>query len=260
MSDEVDQSVESNDTPVVEESAPQAEPVGAEAQASAPERQEEKQAPFHEHPRFKELIEQNRYFKEQDARRAEALEKLQGELQYVRNQVPKKEVPKNQFIVDLEKVNPEYAKYMESVQLQAAKSEELERRIASYEQQQFQEKAINHFNSLLEGGKITDPMDRKIYERAIRAEVYERESRGEKLGLKELDKIFNEFHGEYKTAMDTRERNITSKYVTAKKSDTTPKGATGGAASAPVSKKFKSIDSPDTIAWLAKGIRDLKKE
>lgn len=258
---EVDQSVETNDIPVVEESESQPESSGTEVQASTPEKQEEKQTPFHEHPRFKELIEQNRSFKEESALRAQALENLQRELQYLRQaQVPKKEEPKDPFLADLEKVNPEYAKSFKAVMDQAAKTQQLEQEMAQYKQAQFAEKAVSHFNSLIESNKISDPMDKDLYARAVRAEVYERESRGEKLGIKDLEKIFNGFHTTYKKAMEDRERAITAKYSAAKKADISPKGATGGAATAPTAKKFKSIDSPDTAAWLAKEIRAMKKQ
>jgi hypothetical protein len=143
---------------------------------------------------------------------------------------------------------------------QAAKTSQLEQQMAQYQQQQFAEKAINHFNGLLESNKISDPMDRNLYAKAVRAEVYERETRGEKLGIKDLEKIFNGFHSEYKKAMEDRERAITAKYSAAKKADVLPKGATGGAATAPTAKKFKSIDSPDTVAWFAKEIRAQRKQ
>ena len=74
----VDQSVETGDTSVTEESGSQSESSEAEPQQAAPEtKQEEKPAPFHEHPRFKELIEQNRNFKEDAAQRAQAMEAMQ---------------------------------------------------------------------------------------------------------------------------------------------------------------------------------------
>ncbi len=250
-----------DNTSVVEESAPQAESSEAETQVSAPEiKAEEKPAPFHEHPRFKELIEQNRSFKEQDSQRAQTIERMQQELYALRQQAtPKKEEPKDQFLADLEKVNPAYAKSLQSVYDQANKTTALEARIAQYEQQQFQKEAVSHFNSLLETNKITDPMDRKIYERAVRAEVYERESRGQKLGLKDLDKIVNEFHSEYKKAMEDRERAITAKYVTAKKADVTPKGSTGGIASGSSTKKLAANDIAGKAKWLANEIRNMKK-
>lgn len=265
MSDEVEVSSESSDnTPVVEESSPQLESSGAEAQESAPEeKQEEKPAPFHEHPRFKELIEQNRSFKEQESQRGQVIERMQQELHALRQQaiqaVPKKEEPRDQFLADLEKVNPAYAKSLQSVYDQANKTSALETRIANYEAQLFQKEVANHFNSLLETNKVTDPMDRKIYEKAVRAEVYQREQNGPKLGIRDLDKIVNEFHAEYKKAMDDRERAITARYVTAKKADVTPTGATGGAAKSSTAKKIPAGDFSGQAKWLANEIRNMKK-
>ncbi len=262
MEDQSDVSSEVTDnTPVVEESASQAEPSGAEQQASAPEvKPEEKQAPFHEHPRFKELIDQNRSFKEMDAQRSQAIERMQQELYALRQQAaPKKETPVDPFLADLEKVNPAYAKSLQAIYEQAGKTTQLEQRIAQYEAQQFQKEATTHFSKLLDDNKVTDPFDRKQYERAVRAEVYERESRGQKLGLKDLEKIVGEYHSEYKKTMEERERAITAKYVTAKKADSTPKGATGGAATSSSTKKLAADDYAGQAKWLAGQIRGMKK-
>lgn len=263
MADEVEEvsSESSGDTAVTEESTSQVEASAAEQKEEAPEvKQEEKQTPFHEHPRFKELIEQNRAFKDQDSQRSMLLESMQRELQSLRQQMaPKKEEPKDAFLTDLEKVNPEYARSLQAVYQRAAKAEEIEKRLAQFEQASFQEKAVNHFNQLLVTNKITDPMDRKVYERAVRAEVYEREGRGEKLGLKDLDKIVNDFHAEYSKAMEERSRKLTASYVQDKTQDKAPKSTTGGAATAPVAKKMKAGDISGQAKWLADQIRQMKK-
>jgi hypothetical protein len=262
MEDEViESSVETGDTSVSEESVSQTESNDApEQNAQVEAKTEEKPAPFHEHPRFKELIEQNRAFKEESSQRQQALEAMQRELQSLRQlSTPKVEKPKDQFLSDLEKINPEYAKSFQSVMDRAAKAEAVEQRLQQYEQAQFAERAVNHFNKLLESSKITDPMDRKLYERAIRAEVYEKEARGEKLGLKDLDKIFSEFHTEYSKAMEDRSRKLTASYVQEKTKDKAPKSTTGLPA-APGSKKLAAGDFSGQAKWLADQIRSMKKE
>ena len=265
---DTESSVEASETDVtdststVEESAPQAEPTDAEPTEAAQEKQEEKLAPFHEHPRFKELIEQNRLAKEQSEKYQQDFYRLQAQLEALKEQSkPKVEEVKDQFLADLEKVNPAYAKSLEPIYAAAAQAQKLEQRLAQFEQAQFAEKAVSHFNKLLDDNKITDPMDRKIMERAVRAEVYEREARGAKLTLKDLDKITNDFHAEYKATMDARERAITAKYVQAKTQDkAAPKGATGGAATTPGMKKFKAGDISGQAKWLADQVRAMKKE
>lgn len=256
-------SEQTNDSPVVEESESQPESSGAVEQEAKPEEtpQEEKPAPFHEHPRFKELIEQNRSFKEQSEKYQQDMYRLQAQLEALKEaSKPKVEEPKDQFLADLEKVNPEYAKSLKGMYEQAALAKTLEQRLSQFEQAQFAEKAVSHFNKLLDDRKITDPMDRKVIERGVRAEVYEQESRGRKLNLKDLEKITNDFYSEYKTAMDARERAITAKYVQQKATDKTPKGATGGIAKNPTAKKLAAGDLQGQAKWLADQLRAIKKE
>lgn len=262
MTDEVESqesSEQTGDTSVTEESAPQAESSDAEPQQAAPESKEEKPAPFHEHPRFKELIEQNRAFKEESAQRARDYESLQREFQSLRQQnTPKTETPIDPFLADLEKVNPEYAKSFKAVMEQAGMAKAVQDELNQMKQQQFAEKAYSHFNGLLTNNKVADEY-KEVYQGVVEAEVYRREQRGEKLGLKDLDGIFNAFHAKYSKAMEERDRKLTASYSTAKKADTTPKGATGGAASTPGAKKIAAKDIAGQAKWLANEIRAMKK-
>ncbi len=267
MSEDVEvSSEETGDTVVTEESGSQPEASTAEqhteTQEAAPETTtEEKPAPFHEHPRFKELIESNRTYKEQLEKQREDFIRLQTQMESFREQSkPKVEQPKDPFLADLEKVNPEYAKSLQGIYKQAGMVQELQNQLAQFQQAQFAEKAVSHFNKLLDDRKVTDPLDRKIMDRAVRAEVYEQESRGRKLNLKDLEKITDDFYSEYKAGMDARERATTAKYVQGKTQDKTPKGATGGAAKAPTTKKLAANDFSGQAKWLADQIRGMKKE
>ncbi len=239
-------------------------PEAAATETAAETTQEVKapaEPPFHEHPRFKELIEQNREAKQREEKYQQDMYRLQAQLEALReNSKPKPEPVKDQFLADLEKVNPAYAKSLEPIYAAASQAKALEQRLAQFEQAQFAEKAVSHFNKSLDDLKITDPMDRRIMDRAVRAEVYEREQKGQKLTLKDLDKITNDFHAEYKATMDARERAITAKYVQNKQNDKAPKGATGGAAKSPVTKKLAADDFAGQAKWLADSIRALKKE
>lgn len=259
MSDQVDQSVETDTTPGVEEVSSQETPVGAEQQAAAQETKEEKLTPFHEHPRFKEVIEQNRGYKSELEQTKSVINQLQQQLDMIKQQTaPKTEPVKDPFLADLEKINPAYAKSLQSIYDRAGKTEELERRLAAYESQQFAEKAYAHFDKLLATAKVPEEM-KSVYTDAVEAEVYRRESKGQKLGLGDLDAIFNSFHSKYSKFLEERERQITAKYVTTKKSDSTPKGATGGAPSVPGAKKIAAGDISAQAKWLADQIRQAKK-
>lgn len=251
---------QTSDTSVTEESTSQVEASEAEPHESVPEtNKEEKLPPFHEHPRFKEVIEQNRGYKDQLSQYQGALERLQQEMGALKQQAPKPEQPKDQFLADLEKINPAYAKSLQSISDRAAKTEALEQRLAQYEQQQTAREAISKFNNLLETNKVVDPMDRELYERAVRSEVYEQEARGKKLGLNDLESIFTAFHNKYSKAMQERERKLTASYVKEKGKDAAPRGATGGAPAAPTMKKIAANDIGGQAKWLADQIRAMKK-
>lgn len=250
------------DTSVSEESNSQFESSGAETHDSAPEtKSEERPAPFHEHPRFKELIDQNREFKQQNETYQQSLRALQSQMEdFKKSAAPKKEEPQDQFLADLEKVNPAYAKSLRAVYEKANIGEQALQRLQQMESQQFAQKAFSRFDNLMSSNKIEDPVDKEIYSAAVEAEVYRRESRGERLGLQDLDKIFNSFHAKYSKYNEDRERKTTARYVSAKKNDATPVGATGGAAMGSAGmKKFSSIDSPEAIKWLATEMRKNKK-
>lgn len=260
--DSVDQGVDTGDTSVTEESTSQVESSEAEAQESAPEKQEEKPAPFHEHPRFKELIEQNRESKQRADEYQQSLRTLQAQMEAFKhyNSPKKEEAPKDPFLADLEKVNPAYAKSLEAAYQKASKVDQLEAKLQQYETQQFQEKAVNHFNKILESFKVTDTFNRDIYQYAIRAAVDERERRGERLGLKDLDTIANDFHAKFTKHMEDNNRKLTASYVKEKASDKTPKGTTGGVPSAPGAKKMAAGDITAQAKWLADRVRAMKKE
>lgn len=264
MSEEYTEEVSSEQTdssPAIEESVSQTEPTNeAVTQDAQTVEQEEKPAPFHEHPRFKELIDQNRGFKEQSEKYQQEMSRLQQELQSIKQQVtPKKEEPVDPFIRDLEKVNPEYAKSYRQLAEQAKVAQQIQQQFQQYQQQQFAEKAVNHFDNLLSTNKI-ESADQDLYRAAIKAEIYEREAKGERLGINNLDSIFKSFHNKYSKYLEDRDRKITARYVTDKKSDQAPASTTGGAATAPVMKKFSSVDSPETIKWLADQLRAAKRQ
>lgn len=260
--DEVDQSVETTDTSVSEESESRPESSEAPEQVAQAETEskEEKLPPFHEHPRFKELIDQNRGYKSELDEYKGALERLKHEMESLRQQsAPKKEQPADPFLADLEKVNPEYAKSLKAVYEQAAMTRQLQERIDRYEQQQFAEKAYSHFNKLLSDAKVNDGIDREIYESAIKAQVFTLEQQGKRLGLQDLDKLFNEFHSKYSKAMEERNRKLTAQYVQQKATDKAPKATTGGAPATSSTKKIAAGDIQGQAKWLADQIRQMKK-
>lgn len=277
MSDESEEvSSESTDsTPGVEESASQSESSGDEQHAAAPDKeQEEEHVPFHKHPRFTELIDQNRTYKSELDQYKGALEMMQRELQASR-QAPKaeskpQESKHKQLIEQLKAVNPEFAAFQEEMlqNLEEAKKEsalakEVQKRLENYEQREFQTSAVSKLNSLYEQNNVPETL-RKRYDREVRALAYETESQGKKLGLQDVEKLFKSVHDEYTPFIESLKRETLKGYVQSKKGDSAPAGATGGAAFTPGVKKFAPLGSQEgfsqTTKWLAEQLRAAKKQ
>lgn len=276
MSDESEEvsSEETDSTPAVEESAPQAESSGDEQQAAVPDKeQEDEHVPFHKHPRFTELIDQNRTYKSELDQYKGALEMMQRELQASRTpkaEVRPQESKHKQLIEQLKQVNPEFAAFQEEMlsNLEAAKKEaalvkEVQKRLDNYENRELQTSASSKLQSLYEQNQVPDTL-RKRYDREVRSLVYERESRGEKLGIKDLEGVFKSVHDEYTPFLESLKRETLKGYVQSKRGDSTPAGATGGAAFTPGVKKFAPLGSQEgfsqTTKWLAEELRKAKKQ
>lgn len=264
-------SEEQETTPSPEESDSQPESEGAEKQEASPEKpKEEPQVPFHEHPRFKELIEERRAYKEQLDQTKGYVEAMQRELHAERAARQVKPTVSNEpkykaLLEQVRAVNPEFAQLqeelmssLEEAKKEASNSKKALDRLDAYEQREFQNAAISKLSTLMESNKIPDPM-RKRYDREVRAMAYEEEMQGKKLSLADVDRLFKAVHEEYAPFVESIKRESLKGYVKEKKSDTAPAGATGGTAAVAGTGKFKADDQESLVKWMAKELRASKK-
>jgi hypothetical protein len=272
--EETESSEQTSDTSVAEESASQTESVDASTQEAAPSKKEsESQVPFHEHPRFKELIEERRAFKEQLDQTRGYTEALQRELQALRvpRQDNKPEEPKHKELIEhLRSINPSFAQFqeelinnLEATRKEASIAKELQKRLDAYEQREFQTQALSRISNLMESNKIPESL-RKRYDREIRALAYDEEIQGKKLGLNDVDRLFKSVHDDYTPFIETLKRDTLKGYVKEKKQDTAPASTTGGAPQVPGKKKIASLDSEEgfrgATKWMAEQLRQAKRE
>lgn len=270
MEEEVS-SEEQETTPSPEESESQPESAGAETQEAAPEKEQEEEAhvPFHKHPRFQEVIEQNRAYKSDLDQTRGYLEAMQRELQAMKavpQAQPKPNEPKYKQLIDnLKTVNPEFAQFqedmiknLEEARQEASAAKEVQKRLEAYEQREFQTNAMSRLNNLYETNKVPEVI-RKRYDREVRSLAYELEVQGKRLQLKDIDSLFKSVHEEYTPFLESLKRETLKGYVQGKKSDSIPAPATGGAPAVSGAKKIQAGDQEGMIKWLAKGLRDAKK-
>ena len=273
MSEEFEESSEQTDsTPAVEEDSSQESSEGAEAQEAAPEKEQERESiplndprnPYYE--RFTELTTQNREFKGRLGEYDQTIRQLQQEMAVLRTaQAPKKEEAPYKPILDhLETIDPSFAKFQrelvekaETANKRAEIAEALQKRLDAMETRDFQTQAVSRFHNLLETNKVPENL-RQRYEREIRILATDLEAQGQKLGLQDVDKLFNTVHSEYTKFLEDIRRAERASYVKAKRSDVTPAPATGGAAVSTAPTKIKAGDDESLVKWMAKQLRDAK--
>jgi uncharacterized phage infection (PIP) family protein YhgE len=213
-----------------------------------------KQVPFHEHPRFKELIEERRQYAEKQTAYERQLESLQRSLQEVqtRNKPAPQEDP---LLSRLKGIDPEFGKWAEQ-QSQAAK-EMAEFR--AWRQQTEQQATVREYEStvgkLHSDNKVPDEL-KGLYDRALKAEFMANPN----LGMKDVPQVYKTLHAELSKVLEGRDRATRASYVSDKSKDslapnTQPKGK-------PASSKGKSEftgDRETDLAMLAKRAHKLVK-
>lgn len=272
---ESESSEQSGGTSVAENTESQPVSDDAEKQEAAPETKKETvpETPFHEHPRFKELIDERRAFKEQLDQSRGYMEAMQKEMQELRrsSQAPKpaSEPKYKQLIEQVRAVNPEFAQFQEEMlkDLESSKQDalsvkELKQQLESYKTQEFQNQAVSKLTSLMDQNKIPDT-SRTRYDREIRYLAGVEESQGKKLTLKDVDRLFKSVHEEYSKFTEDIRRDSLKGYVKDKANDRSPAPTTGGAAVSSGAKKIPSLDTQEgfqqTVKLMAEHMRAAKK-
>lgn len=265
-------SEETGSTATTEESASQTESTAAESQEAAPVKKEETSTPFHEHPRFKELIDERRAYKEQLDQTKGYMEALQKEMQALRTAQPKPvNEPKYKPLIDeLKTINPVFAESyqemlsgLETAREKAALAEKLQERLNAYEEREIQTQAVTRLNTLLDSNKISGDL-RKRYEREIQAIAQNEVAQtGKKLSVQDVDRLFQAVHTDYTPFLESVKRDTLKGYVKEKKQDAAPSSTTGGAPAVSKGKKAPSMDTEEgmqaAVKWFADQRRAAKK-
>jgi hypothetical protein len=214
------------------------------AKAAAPKPQDE--TPFHEHPRFKELVEQKNAAIQSTRALELKLAQLEGRLQS--QPTSQAQAEKDELIEDLKKIDPRLAARLEAFgsssktieQLQK-KLDELENGTKQREEQTLAQNAISRVNTLHETNKVA-PAIRAAIDAQLNSMYYQG-----KLDIRNqqaIEKAYNDAMEPFKAYAEELKREATKGYVQAKKADASipssqPKGTPAKAKAAPA-QQFKS--------------------
>lgn len=190
--------------------------------------------PFHEHPRFKELIEQ----KNQQAEQIKAYQEQMRELQnQFKSMQPKQKTPEEALLERLKGIDPEFGGWAENIDQTRRELAEFKEWKRNLELEQGRQQAQSALESLYTEHKVSKEM-KDLYRSQIESIAYNNPD----LKPQDLPKVFKQVHeGLSKWAQDY-ERSIRSKYVTEVKKETAPATQTGGAPAGIPASKINSIE------------------
>lgn len=224
---------------------------GATTQVAASE-QKQDTTPFHEHPRFKELVEQ----KNESLRRYQDMESrykaLEGQLNSFRDSQPKPPSETDALLQDLKKVDPRLANVIEQ-QLKAAETaKSVHERLEKFEQsskeqalQQTVANAVGKINSLHEVNKMSDFGKQFINNQLDLAYRSGQLNAGD---LKAVESAYGEASKVIKAYEDSLKRDVTKSYVQDKTKDASvPTSVPKGTQAKPAAKGIPTFKSKDDL-------------
>lgn len=253
--EEIETGSESTESGVIEGSSPEASGNesggGAPAQAAAPE-QKQDTTPFHEHPRFKELVEQKneaiKYRQEIESR----YKALEQQLNSFKESQPKPATETDALLADLKKVDPRLANLLESQIKAAETSKTVQARLEQFEKQsqesaqrQTLSTAVGKINSLHESNKVSDFGKQFI---DAKLDLAYRNRQLDASDLKAVENAYNESYKAIKAFEDSLKRDVTKSYVQDKTKDSSvPTSVPKGTQAKPAQKALPTFKNKDDL-------------
>lgn len=179
-------------------------------QAAAP--QQQKEVPFHEHPRWKEVMEERNTERQQRAQLEQRYAQL--ERQFKQSQQPKDTRPnfdevRTKMGERLKGIDPDFQQYMGLLEEQALSSKQ---ELARYREEQFVERAVGKFEELNKTNNVPPELAP-----VLRAQLDEMYRQGKIRNIGDLESAYKSVQGPLTKLLEDRERAALAKYTTEKK-------------------------------------------
>lgn len=230
-------------------SAPSQDDTGSQEAASSPS----PATPFHEHPRFQELISQKKELAEQVSNYSRQMQEMQRQLQSLQQAPSKTEDP---LLARLKSIDPEFGSRFEKLASLEQKVQQFEEWQTSQQLQAQSQQVSSSLDNLYTQHSIPKNMQSR-YEREISAIA----AQNPDLRPSDLPKVFKMVHDEYTQFINDFKRQERESYVKEKSESKTPSTVSGGTAA---SNSGNSNNSPMTkaqaIAQIASEMRAAKQK
>jgi DNA repair exonuclease SbcCD ATPase subunit len=199
--------------------------------ASAPQ----KEAPFHEHPRFQELVQQKNQSQQEFHKIQQAYQQLQSQFSQIQQQFNKSNQPQkpsyDPLFEELKAINPAFAKFQEETYGKVQTIDEMKQELQDLRETYQADRtardaqaAQSDFKRLCSDNKVSDT-DAKMYQHYVANLA---NARGSKVS--DLPALFKEVHDELGKFFSERDRSTRESYTKQKAADKVPASQTGGVA------------------------------
>lgn len=219
MSEEIEgQEVDTESAALEEVSAEPSSTESSEVEASSKEGDSKETTdtanlPFHEHPRFKELVEQ----KNQAISQQKALEERYAQMEARVKQLTESSKPqtadKDELIEHLRTIDPRLADRLEKMTKALPTVESMQQKLESFERQQAVSNAVSRINSMHDANKVSPEL-----KNFINSQLDLKYMQGQ-LNLQNLDTEYKNVHEQFKKYEEAIKRTTLEGYVPAKKAD-----------------------------------------
>jgi len=232
--------VSSEPQPAVQETS-NAEAPQAEAQPN-----EGPNTPFHEHPRFKELVEQKNQYATQAKQLEQAYRQMQAKLDALEKRGPGSQSEKDALVERLKQIDPEFGDRFAKLNSSLSELEGLKQWKAQMEAQTIRTQATSKLEQLYSENKVPQEL-RGMYQAAIK----DMASADPNIGINDLPQLFQQVHSNMSKYLDSLKRTEREGYVVDKKKDasapTSPKGKP-----VPAAKEEIPTDPAELRQWMVK--------
>lgn len=242
MSDEIldqqDANVEESSEPQIEESQDQTYEPSNESNEEA---QEESNTPFHEHPRFKELVEERNSFKDQSKAYERQLQEFQARMQEMEQRLTPKEEPQvNPVINKLREIDPEFASYIEQLESKAARVEALDQWRQEQERGNVYNQAMTQLKELHTKHEVPEDRQQRYQDLIVAAAQQD-----PNIKLTDLPKLYEQIHKAESEYLESVRRAERAKYVQDKKADVSKPSPQPKGKPVSTSNKFEFSKDPE---------------
>jgi len=214
--------------------------------------------PFHEHPRFQELVnEKNQYqlkLSELEKSYQKSMYESEMKMREFEQRLPQKEAPRDGVYEKLKEIDPEFADYVKGMKDEISRLKSYEDKFSQYDQRfmsqddvRLRENANNEMNNLYTKYAVPDTQ-KDLVKTVLKALAYE----DPKADIPDMPRLFKQAY-DMVSGITRADRKS---YVVDKRNDVVPASQTGGAA---VKQGNKPMSRQDIVNSLAKEIRANKQ-